>query len=72
MPMLFKLAMAVPSPYDRFSCMRVSGSDGVRVKLKRIKGLMGQHAACSPQMVDKCFATPQAIVLTQSRYPDWW
>jgi hypothetical protein len=42
----------------------VSGGDRVRVKLKRIEGLMGQHIACSPQMVGKCFATPQAVVLT--------
>jgi hypothetical protein len=41
-----------------------SGSDGVRVKLKRIEGLMGQHAARSPQMVGQCFATPRAAVLT--------
>ena len=43
---------------------KVSGSDGVRVKLKRIEGLMGQHAARSPQMVGQGFATPRAAVLT--------
>ena len=53
---------------QRITCMRVSDGEGVKVKVKRIDGLIWQHAARSP-LVSKCLASPRAVVLTRNRYP---